>query len=94
MSNIKIKNKGNMKMSRIVREILSDVDGRLSSKRIFTFLGFVMITSGFYGDLFWDLSVTSYIFESVTFIVIAGLGFTGAEKFAPKRFKEEQTDGE
>lgn len=81
-------------MSRIVREILSDVDGRLSSKRIFTCLGFIMIMSGFYGDLIWDLSVAPVVFESVTFIVIAGLGFTGAEKFAPKRFKKEEINGE
>jgi hypothetical protein len=53
-----------------------------------------MITSGFYGDLFWDLTVSSYVFESVTFIVIAGLGFTGAEKFAPKGFKGAPKDGE
>ena len=81
-------------MSRIVKEVLSDVDGRLSSKRIFTLLGFIMIMSGFYGDLIWDLSVADVVFESVTFIVIAGLGFTGAEKFAPNRFKKEETTDE
>jgi hypothetical protein len=81
-------------MNRIVREILSDTHGRLSSKRIFTLLGFIMIMSGFYGDLFWDLTVASYIFDSVTFIVIAGLGFTGAEKFAPLRLQKETTDGQ
>lgn len=79
-------------MGRIVKEVLSDVDGRLSSKRIFTLLGFIMIMSGFYGDLIWDLTVAPVIFESVTFIVIAGLGFTGAEKFAPKRFQKESID--
>lgn len=79
-------------MSRIVKEILSDVGGRLSSKRIFTLLGFIMIMSGFYGDLIWDLSVADVVFESVTFIVIAGLGFTGAEKFAPSRFKKDTPD--
>ena len=88
----KTKITGHYEMSRIVKEVLSDVDGRLSSKRIFTLLGFIMIMSGFYGDLIWDLTVAPVVFESVTFIVIAGLGFTGAEKFAPKRYQEEKID--
>jgi hypothetical protein len=88
----KIKTKRHYEMSRIVQEILSGTNGRLSSKRIFTLLGFIMIMSGFYGDLIWDLSVADVVFESVTFIVIAGLGFVGAEKFAPKEIKEVAPD--
>ena len=76
-------------MSNALKQIFSGIDGDLSSKRVFTFLGFILISIGFFGDLFWDLTISPEIFDSITFIVIAGLGLTGAEKFAPTRNKGE-----
>jgi hypothetical protein len=35
-------------------------------------------------NLFWDYTVDQFMFDAVMYIVIASLGITGAEKFAPK----------
>ena len=56
----------------------------VSSKRVVTFLAFVLCGIGFLADLFSDFTITPAIFDSMMYIVIAGLGFTGLEKFAPK----------
>lgn len=56
----------------------------ISSKRVVTFLAFVLCAMGFVGDLFWDLDVKDVVYESMMYIAIAGLGFTASEKFTKK----------
>ena len=36
---------------------------------------------GFLANLFWDYTIEDFIYSSVMYIVIAGLGIVGAEKF-------------
>ena len=67
-----------------VKGIMSDSQGTPSSKRAVTLLASLLMAVGFIANLFWDYTVDQFIFESVMYIVIAGLGITGAEKFAPK----------
>jgi hypothetical protein len=55
----------------------------ISSKRVITFLAFIMCAFGFIADIF-GFKVTPVIFDSMMYIVVAGLGFTASEKFAPK----------
>ena len=65
--------------------MLSDsVNGSVSSKRVITFLAFLMCSIAFMIDLFTDLETKPYLFDSMMYIVIAGLGFTASEKFASK----------
>ena len=72
--------------------LLSD-GGKISSKRLITLLSFLLIALGFLGNLFWDFTIEEFIYSSVMYIVIAGLGIVGAEKFAPKKKKsDEDTD--
>lgn len=59
-------------------------DGSVSSKRVITLLAFVMCSVAFMVDLFTDYETKPYLFDSMMYIVIAGLGFTASEKFAPK----------
>ena len=61
------------------------VDGSVSSKRVVTFIAFVLCSTAFISNLFWGLRVEDYIYKSMVYIVIAGLGFTGMEKFAPTK---------
>lgn len=69
----------------MMTSILSDsVDGSLSSKRIVTILAFAMCAAGFVGNMFWGLTVQQFMYDSMMYIVIAGMGIVGAEKFAPK----------
>jgi hypothetical protein len=62
--------------------MLSDgVDGTISSKRTVTILAFLMCSGGFVASI-CGYNVDSKLFDSMMYIVIAGLGFTASEKFA------------
>jgi hypothetical protein len=56
----------------------------VSSKRVITLLAFLLCAMAFCVDLFSQLTVTPALFDSMMYIVIAGLGFTASEKFAKK----------
>ena len=67
--------------------MLSDGCNRtVSSKRVVTLLAFVVCAFAFIADIF-GYKVTPSLFDSMIYLVIAGLGFTASEKFAKK---EEQ----
>ncbi len=66
-------------------EIFQDSAGGFSSKRTVTFYALILVSIGFFANLFGGYKVDQFIFEAIMFIVVAGLGFTGAEKFAPQR---------
>ncbi len=68
-----------------IKSMLSDgVNGSVSSKRVVTILAFVLCATGFISNLFWGFKIDQFIYDSMMYIVIGGLGFTGLEKFAPK----------
>ena len=67
-----------------LKSMLSDNTDAISSKRVVTFLSFLLCSAAFIGDLVWDYKVDFPVFQSMMYIVIAGLGFTASEKFAPK----------
>lgn len=74
--------------------LLSDShDGSLSSKRLITFLAFVLCAIAFLSNLFLGYEVKQYMFESMIYLTMAGLGVTVAERFAPPSIKEKQTKG-
>jgi len=64
-----------------IAELLKDIDGYPSSKRVLAFIAtFFMMVLGI-ANTFFNLHVEQFIFESFRDIVIAGIGFVGAEKF-------------
>ena len=72
-------------MKDVLKSMLADgVDGSVSSKRVVTFIAFLLCATGFLANLFWGFKIDAFIFNAMMYIVIAGLGFTGLEKFAPK----------
>ena len=67
--------------------MLSDgTNSSISSKRVVTLLAFILCAYGFIADVH-GYKITPALFESMMFIVIAGLGFTASEKFAKKEEK-------
>ena len=58
-------------------------EGKISSKRFVTFICLFFMIVGYIANLFWDFEVTGAMFESLQWIVMAGLGFTASENFAP-----------
>jgi hypothetical protein len=61
--------------------------GKISSKRFITLLSFIMMVVGFIANMFYQLKIEQYIYESMSWIVLGGLGFTASEQFAKKSAK-------
>lgn len=57
-------------------------DGSLSSRRVVTFCAFVLCAIAFIANMFFGITIEKFIFDSMSYIAIAGLGATVAEKFA------------
>lgn len=66
-------------------------NGTLSSKRVVTFLAFLLCAVAFVANLFWNFEVKEFMFESMIYLAMTGLGVTVAEKFAPIN-KESKKD--
>lgn len=67
-----------------LKGMLADHAGSPSTKRVITVLFALLIMVAFVANLFWGYHVDDKLVDSVMYIVIAGFGFTGVEKFAPK----------
>lgn len=67
--------------------------GKVSSKRLVTFLCLIFMLIAFTANLFWGFEVKDSLFESLQWIVMAGLGFTASENFGtkPDPVEEEPT---
>lgn len=69
-----------------LKSMLSDgTDEEVSSKRVITLIAFLMCSITFMVDTFTEYKVSDTLFESMMYIVIAGLGFTASEKFTGLR---------
>ena len=64
-----------------VKTMLSQ-DPTISSKRVITFLAFLLCAAAFIAMILGH-HIDQKLFDSMMFIVVAGLGFTASEKFAP-----------
>ena len=64
---------------------------KVSSKRVVTFICLLFMIIGYVANLFWDFEVSSNMFESLQWIVMAGLGFTASEKFGKTPEPVEET---
>lgn len=76
-----------------IKEMLAGPNGEASTKRVISVLCAILIMVGYTASLFWDYNVDDNLVDAVMMIVIAGFGFTGIEKFAPKK-KEEMGEYE
>jgi hypothetical protein len=67
-----------------LKSMLSDgTNSTVSSKRVVTLLAFLLCGGG-YIAMVYGYPIDSKIFDSMMYIVIAGLGFTASEKFTKK----------
>ena len=66
-----------------VKSMLSQ-DPSISSKRVITFLAFLLCAGAFIAMILGH-QIDQKLFDSMMFIVVAGLGFTASEKFAPTK---------
>lgn len=50
----------------------------------------MLMATGFISNLFWKLEIAEFIYDSMKWIVIGGLGFTASEQFS-NRVKSSST---
>lgn len=58
------------------------IDGSISSRRVVTLAAFVLCAIAFIANLFFDVDIEKFIYDSMSYIAMAGLGATVAEKFS------------
>jgi hypothetical protein len=74
-------------------KILVSGSNEVSSKRVMTLFGFIMLCIGFIVTLFWDYDIPEHIYSSMGTIVEVGMGTILAERFASKKSKSsDDTD--
>lgn len=73
-------------MSWLTSMLADGTNGSVSSKRVITLIAFLLCAYGFIASIY-GYHMDTKLFDSMMYIVIAGLGFTASEKFAKK---EEQ----
>ena len=66
------------------KKMLSDSNDNVSSKRTIAFLAFLICAVSLIGEQFFNFKADTTLFQYMMYIVVAGLGFTASEKFAPK----------
>lgn len=76
-------------MTKLLKSMLKDGDDdTISSKRVVTFLAFLLCAIAFVANLFWGFEVKQFMYESMIYLAMTGLGVTVAERFAPKKKKD------
>jgi len=63
----------------------SDDSSKMSSKRVITFMAFILVSTAFIANLFWDLTVEPKMFDGLIEIVWAGLAVVVGEHLLKKK---------
>lgn len=77
----------------VIKQLFSS-SNKISSKRVITVLAFLMMSIGFITNLAFDWTIEQYIYDSMSYIVISGLGFTASEWLFRKASPKDKTDTE
>ena len=67
-------------MKNFLLQIVSS-DSKVSSKRVITFLAFLLMAIGFISNLYWGFKIDPVMFDAMKWIVGIGMGTIVAEKF-------------
>ena len=77
-------------MKKFLQSMLSGVTGNVSSKRVITFIAFMLCCTAFLANIFGAVPIQDYIWEGMLYLVGAGLGFTTLEHFSSKNSNKEE----
>jgi positive regulator of sigma E activity len=69
-------------MNKNLKIILSGDNGRLSSKRVVALICVVALLVSFFVAQFTGMIAPQYMFETISYIAMSGLGFTVIERFS------------
>jgi hypothetical protein len=68
----------------IVKMLSGEGEENPSSKRVITFLAFILLATGFIAEVFYEKKLNPQTIDVIMYIVLGGLGFTASEKFTNK----------
>jgi hypothetical protein len=71
----------------LIKTLSGEGESNPSSKRVITFLAFLLLATGFIAELFFERKLNPQTFDAIMYIVLGGLGFTASEKFISKEKK-------
>jgi hypothetical protein len=71
-------------MNLVSKMLTAEGEEYLSSKRVITFLAFILLALGFVAEMFFEKKINPQTYEVMMYIVLGGLGFTASEKFVKK----------
>ena len=71
-------------MGFLIKMLSGEGETNPSSKRVITFLAFLLCGAGFIAEMFFEKKVNPTTYEYMMYIVLGGLGFTASEKFTKK----------
>jgi hypothetical protein len=75
-------------MSFLLKMLSGEGEENPSSKRVITFLAFILLAVGFIAEMFFERKVNPQTYEVFMYIVLGGLGFTASEKFMKREKKQ------
>lgn len=70
-------------LSTYLSQVLQGTGGTYSSKRFVTIISLIALLGTYIANTFFQYPVDKELFDSLMYVVVAGLGITGTEKFAP-----------
>lgn len=76
-------------MKKVLKQIFQDIDGTLSSKRVFTLLAILILLASWVLDVFFQMTASEHIFDGFLYVVAVGILGISAEKFVRWRGKEQ-----
>ena len=74
-------------MNFLAKMLSGEGENNPSSKRMITFLAFLLLATGFIAEMFFEKRVNPQTFDTMMYIVLGGLGFTASDKFVSKEKK-------
>ncbi len=71
-------------MKKFWLDMLSDVDGQISSKRFITLIAFMCLATAFWANIFVQIPLEEFVYDGMLYLTASGLGFSTFEKFSRK----------
>jgi hypothetical protein len=68
-----------MKFTKSIREPLEGHDGKLSSRKLTTFSGMLMLIITWFFDLFYDFTISELMLMIIGIVVLIGAGYMTAQ---------------
>lgn len=75
-----------------ITDMLSDIGGSVSHKRVITFLAFLSLELAFMVNIFFEVKIEEFIFDGMMYVVAAGMGFSVAEYFSKRNKGNGKTE--